>query len=478
MEYMTDRLFSWMSYEPFIGILMIISAAVLFISHFNKDRFKPANFWQWFGRIVESLSVALAFLFLLWAFRAVLNSNNEGFSYSHGRVSEANYNSVQTIWGSPHHQQELMVTINAEREVEEEYDQNADGEPLYHMVRKEIPIEGLNPITSSNGKALLNLNERKKGTAYYEGYDLKFNVTYSVVNPLDEPTTVNFLFLLPEQVMYDSLRVSEGGKDMSGKYSVSYEGISWERPFAPKESTTVQISYLSRGLDNFYYVVSQPREINNFDFMIVVNHLDQKDVNYPENCLTPQEITNTPDQKGVQLRWHLNNAVTTSGMGIELPQSEQPGAKVSLVLINSPYALMLLITSICLTLLILGQKVNFLEISLLSALYCLLFFTMASLSDYLVGFWGSLVIGGILTLFLTFLLYRKAASTFLRNSILVMVAFFTFVYPLCGLFPEIEADFKNWVMIALIIYIFFISLRSRIIRKAAAPAEDSAQGKM
>src|SRR5260221_10775990 len=103
MEYLTERSFSWMTYEPFIGILMIISAAILFVSHFNKENFKPASFWQWVGRVIESFSVAFAFMFLLWAFRSILNTNSENFSFSHGRVSEQNYNSVQTIWGSPHH---------------------------------------------------------------------------------------------------------------------------------------------------------------------------------------------------------------------------------------------------------------------------------------------------------------------------------------------------------------------------------------
>ncbi len=464
MEYIIDRAFSWMTYEPLIGILMIISAAILFISHFAKDDFKPASFWQWAGRIIESLSVAFAFLFLLWAFRSVLNTNNDSFSFSHGRVSEVNNYSVQTIWGSPHHQEELYVTVNAQREVEEESGLDANGNPVYRKVMRMTPIDGLNPVTSSSGKAVLILNERKKGSAYYPGYNLKFNIKYQVINPLNEKTSVDYFFPLPEQVMYDSLKVLDGGKDMSGSFSVTAGGISWEKPFEPLDSTNVEISYLSRGLENFYYVVSQPREINNFDFALEVDKLEAKDVNYPENCLTPHSITPTADQKGIILNWKLNNAITTSGMGIELPRSEQPGAKISQVLNNSPYALMLLITSICITLLILRQKVNFLEISLVSSLYCLLFFSMASLSDYMFGFWGSIIIGNILTLFLTYLLFRKKESRFLRTTILSLVAFFTIIYPLCGLFPEIENDFKNWVMIALIVYIFFISLRSRIIK--------------
>jgi hypothetical protein len=184
-------------------------------------------------------------------------------------------------------------------------------------------------------------------------------------------------------------------------------------------------------------------------------------VNYPENCLTPQKIEATADGKGTVLEWQLDDAITTSGMGIDLEKPVQPGAKVSLVLNNSPYALLLLIVSICLSMMVLGHKVNFLEISLLSAVYCLLFITMASLSDFALGFWGSLVLGNLLTLGLTWLLYRKYESVFLKRAILGLVVFFTLIYPLSGLLPELSDNFNGWVTIALIVYIFFISLYAR-----------------
>ncbi|MCI5056663.1 MAG: hypothetical protein MRY83_11175, partial [Flavobacteriales bacterium] len=411
--------------------------------------------------IIESFAVALTFLFLLWSFRSILNANNSTFAQSHGRVSEANYYSVKTIWGSPHHQEELGVAIYANRAVEEEYGTKNDGTPLYRTVIKEVFQSGSNPIAESNGVAKLTLNERKKGSALYAGYNLEFKVNYTIQNIRNERVHAYFNFSLPEQVMYDSLKVVDEGKDLSGGFNVGYSGLEWNRYLEPNEKINLEISYLSRGLDNFYYVVSQPREINNFNFRIEIDKLKNKDVNYPENCLTPHNIGSTADGEGSVLSWNLHNAITTSGMGVELSKPEQPGAKVALVLRNSPYALMLLITMISITMLVLGKGVNFLEISLLSALYCLLFFAIASLSDYVIGFWGALILGSALTLYLTSLLTKKLASKFLKNAILILVTFFTVIYPLSGLWPDLQGDFKIWVTIVLTIYIFFISMRKR-----------------
>ncbi|MBI5700367.1 hypothetical protein HZC34_00765 [Candidatus Saganbacteria bacterium] len=199
--------------------------------------------------------------------------------------------------------------------------------------------------------------------------------------------------------------------------------------------------------------------------MVVQGDIDQlpaAQINYPEGCLTPTTISKTSDGKGTILEWKLDKALTTAGMGVALPKPEQPGAKVSLVLKNNPYTLMLLVVTICLTFLILGEKINFLEISLLSAVYYILFITMASVSDHFIGFFGSLALGSAMTLYLSHLLYRNYPKELIRKNIYYLVVFFAIIYPISGLFPSIEDSFKGVVNVCLIIYLFFISLHSRI----------------
>jgi CDP-diglyceride synthetase len=150
-------------------------------------------------------------------------------------------------------------------------------------------------------------------------------------------------------------------------------------------------------------------------------------------------------------------------MGVSLPPPEQPGAQVLRVLVVSPYALTLLGAMLALTLLIWGEKVQFVDLSLLSAAYSTLFLVMAGVSDYFFGFWGSLLIGTGLVLLLTYFLFRKLESRALKRLIYGLVAFFTVAYPLSGLLPLTEQQnaFNIMVQVGLILYLVILSIRRR-----------------
>ena len=195
---------------------------------------------------------------------------------------------------------------------------------------------------------------------------------------------------------------------------------------------------------------------------MTIDRLPVDEINYPEGCLTPKKISPTKNGAGSVLEWSFDRAITTAGMGVALTAPEQPGADVALVLKNSPYALMLLIVSVCLTFLILGGGLNFLEIALLSAAYSVQSSAMASLGDYFFGFWGSMLFGAALALGLTYLLYRNLQPELLKKIIFSLVGFFTVVYPLSGLVPDFHDTFRGIVVIGLIVYLFFISLYARL----------------
>ncbi|MBI5700366.1 hypothetical protein HZC34_00760 [Candidatus Saganbacteria bacterium] len=73
MNFFADRFFGWMTYEPVIGLMMVISALVLFLANYKKSE-KQETFWEWGKRVIESLVIVLLFLGLLWSFRAILTN--------------------------------------------------------------------------------------------------------------------------------------------------------------------------------------------------------------------------------------------------------------------------------------------------------------------------------------------------------------------------------------------------------------------
>lgn len=437
MHYLSERVFEWMTHEPLVGVMMVVGTIVLFVGAYRRRGADRADgFFAWTRRAIEAAATAALFLALLWGFRSVLGDNARGFESNHGRVTEANYQSVRTIWGAPHVQRELSAMLVG-----------ADADA----------------IAAFDGSIRMTPNERQKGSALYSGYEAEFELAYTIHNPTEQATTVQLYLPLGDQPLLDDLHVWSDGVELEDT-KLQYDGMRWERPIGAGATLQVRVQYRTRGLELLYYQVPERRNIRDFMLAIDVEGIAVDDVNYPDFCLTPTSIDAT--EAGVRLVWALDRAVTTSGMGIALPKPDQPGNEVALVLDRSPYALMLLVVAVGLTLMVRRESVSFLDLSLLSAAYCVVFLTMASASDYLIGFWGSLGLGAATTLALSWWLYRRHPA---RRSIAVLVVFFAAIFPLAGLVPEHREAFDGAVSIGLIVYLFVLALRSRTPAPLTAP---------
>jgi hypothetical protein len=472
---MIDRIIAWFTVDPEVSLLMVIAAVVIFGSALARKGMEGGGFWPWLRRIIEASVSAVLFLGLLWAFRSVLNSNINTFYSTHGSRSAINNESAYTIWGRPHIQDELTVVHSVEVEVQEEIPREDPSQPpLYRTVRQrqEVPQ---NSIRSFRGDAQMTLSEREKGYAFYSGFLLAANYHYAILNDSDLLTDADFTFpLSPGQTMFQDFTVKVDGTNIGSDLRFGSDMVSWSRKMDPHQQIAVDIAYASRGMDFFFYRVPNQRYINDFEFTLTIDRLPTTLLNYPDGVLTPTEIHATNDGKGSILIWRLNQAITTAGMGVALIQPEQPGEKVLRVLVNSPLALTMLGAMLALTLLILGLPVNLLDLALLAGIYSVEYLVMAGVSDYFFGFWGSLVLGAVLTLFLAFLLFRKLPSRLLKVLLLSLIAFFTVLYPLSGLLDQITAwnSFHALLQVGMIVYMFGLSLYARL-RAKGAPAVGS-----
>ncbi|MBN2004358.1 MAG: hypothetical protein JXA21_13470 [Anaerolineae bacterium] len=461
---MLDRFINWATVEPSISLLMVIVAVALFSSAFRKSQVDADRFWPWLRSAIEAAVKAALFLGLLWAFRAILNNNNTTFNATHGSLTESNRQSAYSIWGRPHIQRELSVSHSVEKVVQEEVPREDPSlPPLYKntTVREIVPQ---NSVVGFTGQVDMELSERRKGYALYSGYIIRAHLEYEVLNDSALTTDAEFTFPLSSgQRLFEDFTITVNDQDVSSDLRFSADQIQWTQVMQPQQRQKIVIVYTSRGMDTFYYQIPTQRNIQNFALTLTIDRLPVADLNYPEGILTPTEIAPTPDGRGSILTWRLDHAITTAGMGVALPQPEQPGAKVLRVLWNSPYALTLLGTMLALTLLILGEPLNFLDLALLAAIYSTQFLVMSAISDYFFGFWGSLALGAALTGFLSYLLFRKKPTRLLRALLYGMIAFFVIVYPLAGLLTETvhRNTFDNFVQIILIVYLFGLSLYSR-----------------
>lgn len=460
-----NRLTEWVNFEPTVGLLMLITAIVLFGSAFRNYRETTDGFWPWFRRLLETSAgavvAAVLFVGLMWAFRIILNDNVASFYSTHGSLSDLSRASAFTIWGRPHTQIEL--TVRHSIEVEEQQEQpreDPDDPPTYKtvLVRKDVLQ---NSIIGFKGDVDMKLNEREKGYALYSGYTLDVKLAYEIVNDSDLLTDTDFTFPLSSgQTLFENFVITMDGKDLSSRLRIGGDLVSWQVKMKPQQKSKIVITYASRGMDTFYYQIPVQREIKDFVLTLNIDRLPVSLLNYPDGVITPTDIQPTQDGRGSILTWKLDHAITVAGMGVALLAPEQPGADVLRVLVVSPYALTLLGAMLALTMLIWGSGVRFLDLALLSAVYSMQFLLMAAISDYFFGFWGSLILGALLTLILSYFLFRRLPSPAMRNSVYGLILFFTLIYPLSGLITELthQNAFHALVQVGMILYITCLSL--------------------
>ncbi|MBN1430058.1 MAG: hypothetical protein JXB07_16935 [Anaerolineae bacterium] len=472
---MIDRLINWMTVEPAVSMLMITTAIVLFGSTYRSLQETSGNFWPWLRRIIEASVAAVLFVGLLWAFRAVLNDNSLTFYSTHGSLSDISRSSAWSIWGRPHTQIELTVSHSHEVEVKEELPrEDPTKPPLYRTVvqRQTVPQ---NSIVGFNGDVDMQLSEREKGYAFYSGYVVDVALSYDIVNDSSIETDTDFTFPLSQgQTLFEDFVIKMDDRDLSSDLRFGQDMVSWTTRMDPHQQSKVIITYSSRGMDYFYYQIPVQREIKDFNLILTIDRLPVSLLNYPDGVITPTEIAPTKDRRGSILTWKLDRAITVAGMGVALIQPQQPGAQVLRVLVIAPYAVTLLGAMLALTMLIWGQRVRFLDLALLLAVYTMQFLLMAAISDYFFGFWGSLIVGVAVTLVLSYLLFRKLPSRPLRIIIYILVVFFTIIYPLSGLMTELahQNAFNALLQAGMIVYITCLSLYVSSRKPENDPAED------
>jgi hypothetical protein len=442
-------------------MLMVITAILLFSSALRANKETSRDFWPWVRRIIEAGVVAAMFVGLLWAFRMLLNDNMKTFYATHGSLSDVSRSSAWSIWGRPHTQVELTVSHSHEVEVQEELPRADITQPPVYRTVTQRQIVPQNSIAGFVGDVQMRLSEREKGYALYSGYIVDVTLRYDIVNDSPIETDADFTFPLSNgQTLFENFIITMDDRDLSSDLRFGDDTISWTTVMKPYQESTVVITYSSRGMDYFYYQIPIQREIKNFSLTLTVDRLPVSLLNYPDGVITPTQIEPTADGNGSILTWELDRAITVAGMGVALVQPEQPGAQVLRVLVLSSYALSLLGAMLALTMLIWGIPIRFLDLALVLAVYTMQFLLMAAISDYFFGFWGSLLVGAALTLFLSFLLFRKLPDRPLRLIIYVLIAFFTIIYPLSGLMTELthQNAFDLLLQAGLILYITILSL--------------------
>jgi len=427
--------------EPLISLFLFAALLAVFLAAIRQSNALagpggtslPWTLYRNFNRLIWGIVLITLMVFAIATLRSYLRQSVASFQRSHGRVTQANYDAVQTIWGAEQTQGELNVQIYNDEEVTERIESEDLTKPAVLRKKIERHFATGNPFISAHHDVTLKQNPRKKGSAYYGGFETDCHFAWKLKNPADSAFKCNLTFPLPaDGAMYDGLSATLNGQDVLPHVEIKDGTLVLTRDLQPGEVMDFAIAFKSRGMSSWYFQVREPREIRDFLLTLTLPDLAKSKLDYPFGCMTPTEITTTNFDTGSVLTFRLDHALSNKGMGISLPQLPQPGATTNAVLGEAETAWLLVFAMLTLSFTL--TSVPF------APVFAVLFGTatafgyglVGDFSDLLFGFWGTAAVILLpMFLVLTFLigkLVRHGDGKWLAFQMLL----FGIAYPCLG----------------------------------------------
>jgi hypothetical protein len=408
-----------------------------------------------FTRLIWATLLVLLLAGTISVLRSYLRQSVADFQRTHGRITQANYNAVETIWGAEQVQSELNVDIYHDEEITERIESEDPAKPA--LIRKKTIHKSVtgNPFVAATHNVTLKQNPRKKGSAFYGGYETDCNFTWKLRNPSDTNQNCTLTFPLPASgAMYDGLVATLDGKDVLPEMQIKDGSLVLERDVQPNEAMDFRIAFKSRGLSSWDFQVREPREIRDFTLTLTLPDLQKAKLNYPDGCMTPTKIEPTRDNQGSVLTYRLDHALTDKGMGIALPQLPQPGETTRAVLDETEDAWLLVFAILLLSLTLASVRHAVLLTILFATATAFSYGLLANFSDLLFGFWGTAILI-LLPLFAILAKLLKRAAPEIGKWLCAQFILFGVIYPsVAGLDSDRQPLYLN---LCALIYLAFVA---------------------
>ena len=228
--------------EPIIALFLGAALLSVFLTALIQAKSaaesggNPSLIWTLYRNVSRLLWATLLVALLVSAIsvqRSYLRRTVNDFQRSHGRVTQANYNAVETIWGAEQLQNELNVDVFHDEEVTERIESEDPSKPA--LIRKKtqhVSVTG-NPFVAAQHTITLRQNPRKKGSAFYGGYETACDFTWKLRNPSDTNQKCTLTFPLPAAgAMYDDLVATLDGQDVLPQMEIKDASLILQRDVA------------------------------------------------------------------------------------------------------------------------------------------------------------------------------------------------------------------------------------------------------
>jgi inner membrane protein involved in colicin E2 resistance len=288
---------------------------------------------------------------------------------------------VAQLWGGPHRQTAPTIFVERPRQVTETVQQQGDSGRTVtsEVTRTVVDLDAL-PLESSSVDADLRLEHRQKGLLWYDTYTVTFKARYTLRNPDDEPRTMVARLAFPSKdALYDQFALRLNGIDAPALSDLS-KGAEVKTVVAPRETALLEVTYASRGLDEWRYALSQSgvSQVRNLTVTVTT---DFDDVDFPVGTMSP--TTQTQTDRGRRLEWRFASLVTGQAIGVDLPDKTNPGPLAARITFFAPVSLLFFVTVLVILGILRGQNLHPMNYAFLSAAFFAFHLLLAYLVDHL-----------------------------------------------------------------------------------------------
>lgn len=236
------------------------------------------------------------------------------------------------------------------------------------------------PLVGSDIQSDINLDYRQKGLLWYSTYKVNFKSSYQFKNPSRKGQYVRIFFPFPAaNATYDNFKFSIRNKKWHSK-SDTERGVIKGMVYAkPGEVLTVDVAYISNGLDRWDYQFGEGvSEIKDFSLVMNTNFFG---IDFPDDSISPTNKTRT--EKGWKLHWQYNNLISGVNIGMKLPQKLQPGPLAGQISFFAPVSLLFFIVVVIVITLIKRIDLHPMHIFFVSAAFFSFHLLLAYLVDHI-----------------------------------------------------------------------------------------------
>ena len=323
-------------------------------------------------------------------------------------------NQVNALWGPPGRQAPPVAVYQRIDQTEEvTVEQRPEGNVkriVQHETRVDVPLL----LDASNVHARLTLEQQRKGLIWFPTYGVDFDAQFTFLNDRAAAHDVTVRFPLntsgtttenagravgTNSASFDGFLVQDA-RGQPVDYQITGADAVFTRHFEPGERQKFHIAYRTRGTSSFRYLMADGgARVHDLSMTIETNF---PNVDFPIDTLSPTSRTVTGH--GFSGTWHFDSLISSSSIGIELPQLLNPGPLATKVTLFAPISLLFFFFVVAVLSQVRGHELHPMHYFLLSCA----FFAFHLLFAYMVDRFAILTSFGVASLVSVFLVVSYA----------------------------------------------------------------------